>query len=270
MFIHQRFVMIKAESPLFSVVIATRNSSSTLSSALNSVMSQSFRDFEVVVINDSSSDNTKEILNKYVNYPNLHILTNDECLGLASSLNKGIDFSKGEYIVRFDDDDVCHVDRLKIQAKYLKLNPNIDVLGSGAWATDQELNIISELTMPETHLDIKTFLCRGNPVIHPSACIKRKSLLLVGKYDESLMRMEDLDLWGRMINNYLFHNLPDKLIWHRVRSAKTLTALPPGIMVRFKNIRRNNCKARSYLWVLIYVIVEILRHLGYKQRFMRK
>ncbi len=255
---------------MFSVVIATRNSGSTLSSALDSVMSQSFNDFEVVVINDSSSDNTKEILNKYDNYPNFHILTNKERLGLASSLNMGVDFSKGEYIARFDDDDVCHHDRLKIQAEYLKLHPNIDVLGSGAWATDQKLNVVSEIIMPERHSSIKTFLCRGNPIIHPSVCIKRKSLLSVGKYDQSLMRMEDLDLWGRMISNYSFHNLPDKLVWHRVKSSKTLTAVPPGIMVRFRNIRRNNCEIRSYVWILIYAMVELLRHLGYKQRFMRK
>ena len=255
---------------MFSVVIATRNSSSTLSSALDSVLSQSFDDFEVIVINDDSSDDTQKILNNYDNYPNFHILTNSERLGLASSLNLGIDFSKGKYIARFDDDDICHCDRLKVQAKYLELHPDIDVLGSCAWVTDQELNVIGEIVMPETHLDIKTFLCRGNPIIHPSVCIKRESLLSVGMYDQSLMRMEDLDLWGRMINNYSFYNLQEKLVWHRVKWSKTLTAVPPGIMVRFRNIHRNNCKLGSYIWILIYVVVEFLRHLGYRQKFLRK
>lgn len=198
-----------------SFIIGTHNGSLKLHNLFNSILNQSFNDFEIVVCDDASNDDTFSILNEYYNkYPNIFkIIKNEKSLTLAGALNRCLEIAEGEYIARIDDDDVCYIDRLKIQVQYLIDNPSIDCVGSYMDIFDGE-NIINtrKIVLNPT---INTLTSGGYPFHHPTIMIKKNVLKNLNGYDNSefCKRCEDLDLWYRFfINGYKGVNINIPLV----------------------------------------------------------
>src|SRR3989344_927550 len=155
--------------PSVSVLMSTYNGAVYLRQAINSILNQTFTDFEFIIVDDNSTDNSGEILRSY-NDPRIRIIQNNKNIGLTKSLNKGLKEAQGKYIARMDADDVSLLDRLKEQYNFLEAHPTIALVGSWAESMD-EYGIVTEIrkvpTDPET---IRFELVLRNCFFHSSVC----------------------------------------------------------------------------------------------------
>lgn len=257
-------------APRVSVILPTYNGTSTLADAVRSILEQDWRDLELIVVDDASTKNIPETLAAFASDVRLRILRNTINSGLAASLNNAIAMAGGEFIARMDDDDFSLSSRISEQVSFLEAHPEVDVVGTGVAFYDRDLNYLGDHLFPAEHDDIVRFLRCGNPLAHPAVMFRRSFIERAGGYNASLRRMEDLELWGRMAVMSRYANLSKVLFRHRVRPAKTLTAVLPGVRIRLLNGWRLGYLAASIPWVVAYALIEVLRHLGYRQRAFRR
>lgn len=255
---------------LVSIVLATYNGSSTLPEAVRSIYEQSYKNWELIIIDDCSSDDVHKALDDYANDPRIKLYRNEKNIGLARSLNRAMELSTGKYIARMDDDDFSEKERIEKQLDFMSKNPDIDVLGSGATLVDSNLEYIGVKLMPERHEEIKRDIYKYSPLIHPTVMMRRSFVTRHGGYNENMRRKEDYELWGRTILLARFHNLQDPLIKYRVKKSKSIKAIPPGVLVRIKIGLSMGCFFKSLYWASIYASVSLLRHVGYVQKAHRK
>jgi hypothetical protein len=192
-----------ARTPRVSVVMAVYNGAQYVGAAVDSVLSQQFRDLELIVVDDGSADHSAEIVRQRAD-PRLRIITNDRNLGLAPSLNVGLAEARGEFIARLDADDIAMPRRLARQVAFMEANPQVALLGS--WYVE----------MPTGHWDLRWHLCLTCPFVH-SAMLWRRALIAerVGQYDERIIYSEDLDLWLRIAARLEVANVPESLLYLR-------------------------------------------------------
>lgn len=200
-------------NPKITVLISVYNGEKYLQETIESVLSQSYKNFELLIIDDKSTDKTCLIINSFKD-PRIKLFINNQRLGLSKSLNVGINLSSGDYIARLDADDICHQNRLEIQKLYLENNPDCGILATNAilinqyghdngfWNADIETN---------DYHSIINRLPFENCIVQ-SSVMGRKKVFLAFLYDESLSYAEDYDLWLRIafkkiriekINKYL-------------------------------------------------------------------
>lgn len=243
---------------MLSVIMSVYNNEKTLSLTIDSVLNQTFKEFEFIIVDDCSIDNSVEIIKKYQNKDNRIIFVqNKSNLGLPISLNKTIKISKYDYIARIDGDDICMPDRFEKQISYMKKNPSIDILGTGAILINQQGEHVGEVLMPEYYEDIKNIIVYKNPMIHPSIMIKKVVLEELNGYDEKLRKAQDLDLWERASNaGKTFYNLQEYLIRYRIDLDKSYSTIFKGFKVSFfKALRYKSLKG------IIWSILELIRYL---------
>jgi glycosyltransferase involved in cell wall biosynthesis len=194
-----------------SVIMSAYNEENNIGRAIESILNQTYRDFEFIIINDGSTDRTEEIIKKYQKEDNRIHLISKPNTGLADSLNFGIKYSKGKYIARMDADDIAHEDRLRIQSEYLDANPEIAMVGSWCYLIDLHKNIRIECKPPIEDKDIKKYMQKDNPFIHSSVMLRKDAIEKVGYYN-LIKGMEDYELWIRIAKNYKVANIPMFLV----------------------------------------------------------
>jgi len=196
--------------PKVSVVMSVFNGARTLREAVDSILSQTFTDFEFIIIDDGSTDGTWGILNGYDD-PRIRLLRNEENIGLTRSLNKGLALVQGEYIARMDADDISLPERLERQVDCLDSRPEVGVVGTNYW----ELTPTNErrpMVVPLTDMSVRLWLLFHNAIVHSSAMVRRTTLEQIGYYDEALPYAQDYDLWTRVAVVSELANLPDRLL----------------------------------------------------------
>ncbi|MFA5856885.1 MAG: glycosyltransferase family 2 protein [Candidatus Pacearchaeota archaeon] len=206
------------DNPIISVIMPAFNAEKYLVEAIDSILNQTFKDFEFIIINDGSTDKTLDIINKYISKDKRIILINNlSNQGIIKSLNLGLKISKGKYIARMDADDISIKDRLEIQYKYLEKNPNIFLLGSGAIDIDESGNKL-RFFHPLTSFDlIKSNLPIENCFYHPTIMFRNNKEIF---YKEKMLHCEDYDLYLRLLSqNYILMNIPNILLKHRLYSS---------------------------------------------------
>lgn len=182
-----------------SVVMSVYNGEKFLKSALDSIVSQTFRSFELVVINDASTDSTPEILRRYAEKDErIKVFTNEKNLRLARSLNKGISLARGKYIVRADADDIFLKNRLEKQFEYMRSHPDSDISFCKYFTLRDGVVSPCAVGRKCDAEDIKAMFLFFCPVLHPGV-IAKADLLKKYEYDPLHTCSEDLDLWTRMI-----------------------------------------------------------------------
>jgi len=200
-----------------SVVLPVYNAEKYLRGAVESILRQSHKDFEVIAINDGSTDKSREILASYG--PPVSIIDHPSCLGVSKALNDGIMRSIGKYIARMDADDISHENRLEVQVRFMDNNRDVFVAGSEFVSMDDELKkVVWENKVPKEDHEIRETLKERNCMGHPTVIIRRKLFEKIGGYDESPSRrhVEDYDLWVRAAQKFKLANLGDNLLIHRV------------------------------------------------------
>jgi glycosyltransferase EpsE len=198
---------------MVSIIMGTYNGEKTIGRAIESILAQTYTDFEFIICDDKSTDNTICVLKKYAAIDDrIVLLRNDENLGLAASLNNCIAVSKGDYIARMDDDDISHPERIERQFSFMENNSKYAVVGTsiryfdehGVWG-----NVIH--SGERTLIDI---YC-GRTFAHPSVMMRRSALEKVGRYTVSSLttRGEDYDLWCKMYyEGFSGCNIPEILL----------------------------------------------------------
>lgn len=200
--------------PKVSIILPAYNEEHYIVNAVDSVLGQTYADFELIVINDGSQDNTLNLLREYTD-PRMHILDQPN-QGLVSSLNRGIAIARGEYIARMDADDISLPTRLQAQVEFMDQHPPIGLLGTYARMLDPKTGLeTSSRNLPTANRDIRRFLLKDNPFVHSSVMIRADLLKQVGVYAQEY-RWEDYDLWIRICSQYEAAILPIELIVRRV------------------------------------------------------
>ncbi len=200
--------------PKISVIIPVFNAEKYIKEAIESVLNQTEKDFEVIIVNDGSTDNSLNILNELSNKDNRIRIISRENRGVIESLNEAIRNSKGEYITRMDADDICFKDRLEKQMKYLEEN-NLDLCGSNAVIINSKGEETGKIIRPEKSSDIKKFTVLHNPFVHPSVMFKRSIIDEVGLYKD-FKHAEDYELWTRIVFKYKTGNIQEPLLYYRI------------------------------------------------------
>jgi len=203
--------------PKVTVLMSVYNGEKYLKEAIDSILTQTFTDFEFLIINDASKDRSRDILQRYSD-PRIKVITNEGNIGLTRSLNKGLRFSKGKYIARMDADDISMPERLKRQIEFMELHPDVGLLASQIVVIDINGKSLYTLKLPETNECIKWILLFENCIAHPAAFYRRDLAIRIGGYNELFKRSQDYDLWSRMSFETKIYQIPETLLKWRATS----------------------------------------------------
>ena len=187
------------QTPAISLIMSVYNGEDYLSEAIDSVLGQSFTDWELIVINDCSTDSTGEILSKYAALdPRVKVHTNEVNLRLPSSLNKALGLAQGKYVGRMDADDICLPSRLQKQFDFMESHPDVDLsscrfmtLKNGAYSS-------GGCGGKSDRSSIEALLLVTNPILHPGIIAKAEAIKELG-YDKNFTCTEDMELWTRFV-----------------------------------------------------------------------
>lgn len=203
---------INIKKPKISVVMSVYNGEKYLKEAVMSLINQTFADWELIAVNDCSTDSTREILEEYARIDErIKVYNNETNLKLAKSLNKGVQNASGKYIARMDCDDISLPERLEKQYRFMEENPDIS-LSSCRFFTLK--NGVYSSGGGGTRCDfeaVKAMLLVSNPILHPGVIAKSRALKSF-PYDENLTCTEDLELWTRMAKNGLKLGILDEYL----------------------------------------------------------
>jgi glycosyltransferase involved in cell wall biosynthesis len=188
-----------SDAPTISVVMSVYNAGRYLPQAVESVLAQSFRDFEFIIIDDGSTDGSPEVLRAYAARDLRIRLTVRGNKGLTVTLNEGLAQARGEFVARMDCDDVCIPDRFQKQLDYLRADPLLVCAGGHFELIDEKGRLLTRLCPPSDDETIQKLLLAGHTAIcHPAAMMRREAVARVGGYDPYFKTTQDLDLWLRL------------------------------------------------------------------------
>ena len=199
-----------------SVLMSVYNGRPYLNKAIESILKQTYCDFEFIIIDDASTDGSRGLLKQWADQDErIRLIFHDENRGLGYSLNEGVRKSRGKWVARMDADDISFLDRFERQVKYLNAHPDVDILSGCAIDFDEDGNPLRLRQVPPSHEDIIQLLWTI-PIIHPAVIFRRDAILEAGSYSPDLRRRQDYDLWFRCAAEGLrFANLAEPLIFYR-------------------------------------------------------
>lgn len=214
--------MDKNINPAISVLIPVYNGQQYLSEAISSILNQTYSDFELIIVDDGSADESEKVIKSFDDRRIVYS-KNEVNKGLIYSLNKGISISKGEYIARMDQDDISDPRRLEKQINEFKMDSGLVVCGSlikmfGS-GKDEYVGHI-----PVTQGQIISSVFFACPFAHPSVMMRKEALMKLGVvYREEYLHSEDFDLWSRLVFLGNSKNIPEYLLQYRVHDKQTST-----------------------------------------------
>lgn len=197
---------------LISIILPVYNGEVFISSAVQSVLSQTYQNWELLVIDDGSTDQTALVVANFAEKDTrIRLIKNGQNVGIQKTLNRGLREANGAYIARIDADDVwCDETKLEKQINYLSVNPNCVLVGTGVIVTDEVGKELFRYVMPETDKKNRDSILSKNCFVHSSVVFKKESALSVSGYDETIetRHIEDYDLWLKLGMVGAFANLP--------------------------------------------------------------
>lgn len=198
-----------------TVLMSVYNGEKYLREAIDSILNQTFTDFEFLIVNDASTDGSMRILQSYDD-TRIRIINNENNIGLTKSLNKGMSFSKGTYIARMDADDISYPERLEIQYHYMENNPDVGVVGSWTEVIDENGNTIDFWKCPYSSEEIYYILNFRNCLTHSSVMFRKDFIVHYGGYDETIDKAQDYELWNRISKTLEIVQIQELLVkWRR-------------------------------------------------------
>lgn len=228
--------------PKVSVIMSVYNCEKFLAQTIESVLNQSFLDFEFIIIDDCSTDSSKKIIENFqLKDKRIRFFANKQNLGLTKNLNFGISVSIGEFIARVDGDDYwVDADKLQKQVSFLQNNPKVGLLGSYANMLDSAGKMKYVFRPPVSNISIRKQILIRNCFIHSSVMCRRQSILSSKGYSENEAYIEDYGLWLRIGQKFEMANLPEIMVNYRINlSGITQTR-------RIEQMERIFCLIKKY------------------------
>ena len=212
-------------SVLMPVYNGCRNGSdSFLRQAIESILNQTFENFEFVIVNDGSTDGTSHVLNDYANRDyRIKVINNSSNMKIMKSLNIGLDNCTASYVARQDADDISTVTRLEVQKKFMDDRPETALCGTGMYVIDEENHLVMEIQHPCNYQVLKNSLKSGCFFVHGSVMFRKDAILAAGGYstDQQYLHAEDYELWVRLASKHVIENIPNRtLYFHRDHKSK--------------------------------------------------
>lgn len=207
-----------------SVIMPVRNGSFFVAQAIESILSQTYKNFELIIVNDHSRDNTFAIIEKYrQSYPKkIKVIHLTKRRGAYGATNVAMSQAKGEFIALMDSDDVSHPKRLEKQVEFLLQNKDVIIVGTQARIIDRDGNIIGVKTFPTDHKEIYQKFFEVFPIVHPSCLIRRDLLPKKNRlYKNKFGINDDYFTFFTLLKHGKFHNLPEYLFDYRIHSGNS-------------------------------------------------
>ena len=234
-----------------TVLLGVHNGADTLPRCLDSIASQSYRDWTILCVNDASTDETEQVLLTWQHKlgERLIVSHNDHNLGLTKSLNKGLSMITTRFTARIDADDWWAQDKLEQQVGFLHKHSDYGVIGCNYRNVGQHGT--KQVLLPETNEQIKRSIIHRNPFAHSCVMFRTELVQSLGGYDERVRYGQDYDLWLRCLPATRFHNLPDSLCWRAVGRGisveKQRQQMSQSIRTQLKYIRKYRLSPVNFL-----------------------
>lgn len=250
------------EQKLISIIMGIYNCEKTLSEAIESIINQTYTNWELILCDDGSSDSTYSVAESYAEKePRIALLKNSGNMGLNYTLNKCLTSSKGEYIARMDGDDISNPDRLEVEYLFLEENPEYAIVSCPMIYFDEggDWGISTQIQTPQK----KDFVFHSPVHCHAPCMIRREAIIAVGGYtvNERMLRFEDVNLWyklyaagfkGYNLDVPLYKMRDDKNAYHR----RSLKSRMNGVYVTYKGFQMFH-----FAWYMyIFVFIDFVRH----------
>lgn len=264
-----------SDTKLVTVLMPVYNAERYLAEAIESILHQTYHDFEFMIINDGSTDQSEKIILNYQQQDDrINYVKNSKNLKLIATLNKGVRLAKGKYIVRMDADDISTVDRIEKQVAYMESHHSVGVCGSYFRVFGEEIKNPYIVKRPLGDKVIKASMLFTNPVGHPNVII-RKSIMVDNNlwYDTRFYRIEDWGLWTTLINKCDFANLPEVLLYYRKTDTQetALGAIDPKAIEFRSELVKENCQLHGFnfsdkeILLLQFVVGNDTKKLSYRE-----
>lgn len=209
------FYYLEHDKPKVSVIMSAYNSAHHLLPALDSILYQTYEDFELLIVDDGSSDDTIKIVESYKDARIKLIKQTNH--GLVYSLNKAIKLAQGEYLARHDSDDISNRNRFEKQVDWLDTSKDNGLVGSFFAYIDEDNNTTGTVIYTVTkNIDLKRMFYLTNPIPHGGSMFRKKAFEQAGGYRQEYYKAEDYDLWRRIIENWNVGQIPEILYWYRI------------------------------------------------------
>ena len=213
-------------NPKVSILMCVYNGEIHLREAVESILNQSFKDFEFVIVDDGSTDSSWQILTEYsIGDSRIVLIQNEKNLGLEKSLNKGLAATKGEYFARQDADDVSIANRLQLQVDFLDNHPEVGALGTCVEYIDDRSHTTGTNSLPTDHESLQSLLLFNNFMHHSTLMVRRSLMQKLEGYNEDMRYVEDYDLWWRLSCLSRLATLPDILLKRRLDNRPRISKL---------------------------------------------
>ena len=206
---------------MISVLMAVHNEETYVAAAIESILDQTFSDFEFLIVDDGSTDATPEILRRYQD-ERIHVISVNSN-GLTRALNTGLGIAKGEFVARMDADDWSAPERLEIQVQVAQADDNMALVGSWYNIVDEDGTFLALQSPPTSNAELRAALDRGNPFCHGSVLLRRADVSSVGGYRPSFRSSQDYDLWLRLSERFATGRVPKALYTWRLRRGSVGT-----------------------------------------------
>lgn len=249
--------------PPLTVLMSVHNGLPYLTAAIESILAQSYRDFDFLIIDDASEDDSAVVIHSYASKDRrIRMITNLTKLGLGAALNLGVSEATSPLVARMDADDIAMPNRLEAQMMYMQSHPSTAVLGTWAHDIDDDSKIVGERRVPVHCRDI-TRLVWANPFVHSSVMLNRALILEAGSYDPTLAKRQDYDLWFRCVaHQYALANLPHYFMQYRLTNAtykrNRWRIARTHLMIGWRGCRLVNAPPVAYLGVAAPVVKSIV------------
>ena len=240
------------------------NAEKYLKEAIDSILNQTYKDFEFIIVNDCSKDNSWNILKEYEKkHINIRLINNLENLGLTKNLNRALAISKGDYIARMDADDISELNRFERQMEFFETHEDVDIVGTFSKDINEFGEIIRTRTTPITHIDIIRMLPKLSPIAHPTVMFRKNSLEKIGFYNIKYRTSQDLEMWLRAAGAGLkFYNIPEYLFKYRMDddyvSRKTFKYRWNDFKLRLEGYKHIKLPWYKYTYAFIPLILGII------------
>lgn len=228
-----------SDTPLISVLMTVYNREGLLAESVESILNQSYPNWELIIIDDASTDRTRSIIEGYLERePRVRALFLEHNIGPYPALNRALEVARGDYVAINDSDDLSHPDRLRETLHFLQSHPEMAMVGSSVYLIDESGKRFARRNYPQSADAVRRSILHSCPFLHSSTLMRTEVLKELGGYDESFRNSADVDLWIRLTRRYQACNLPFPYASYRVSLQQETSRMKYVIRMVLKIRRR--------------------------------